>query len=209
MPEAGIRRDKNRPGAAGRRPSHRRWATRLIEAALWATAFGCASYCMLMYARSRSMLEVPVPAAISGGDSGASRPPSGALIGRLTIPGIQLSVPVLEDDQAESLTRGVGHIPSTAMPGGLGTVGLAGHRDTFLRPLSRITPKMEIFLSSSGGTYRYVVDSTEIVLPEAVRVLEIVDQPALVIVTCYPFHYIGAAPKRFIVHAHLVSLLPG
>jgi sortase A len=131
------------------------------------------------------------------------------LIARLEIPGIHLSVPVLEDDEAQSLTRGVGHIRETAMPGGLGTVGLAGHRDTFLRPLSRIAPRMEIRLTNASGVYRYVVDSTEVVMPEEVRVLDIVDEPSLVIVTCYPFHYIGAAPKRFIVHAHLVSVVPG
>ncbi len=207
-----MRDDEGRPGGPGR-CRHTGWAARLIEAALWATALGCTGYCMVMYARSQSMVDAQVAAAPAGGGSGADsgnvRPEPGTLIGRLEIPGIQLSVPVLEDDEAASLTRGVGHIPSTAMPGGLGTVGLAGHRDTFLRPLSRIAPKMEILLSGAGGTYRYIVDSTEIVLPDAVRVLEIADQPALVIVTCYPFHYIGAAPKRFIVHAHLVSLIPG
>ncbi len=183
-------------------------AARLAEALLWATAFACALYGVVLYARAQSLLHAPLPAATVVTKHQADLPPTGALLGRLDIPAIQLSTPVLEDDQAESLDRGVGHIRGTAMPGGLGTVALAGHRDTFLRPLSRIAPGMEIRLSSATGVYRYVVDSTEIVLPEAVRVLDIVDQPALVLVTCYPFHYIGAAPKRFIVHAHLVSLLP-
>lgn len=166
----------------------------------------CAGYCAVMYGRAQSLLHTPVRVAAS---EETAAPEPGTLIARLDIPGIRLSVPVLEDDQAQSLTRGVGHIRYTAMPGGLGTVGLAGHRDTFLRPLSRIAPKMEIRLTSASGMYRYIVDSTEIVMPEEVRVLDTVDRPALVIVTCYPFHYIGAAPRRFIVHAHLVSLIPG
>ena len=182
-----------------------RWAKQLLERSLWAVALMCASYCFVLYARSQSMLHAPV---LKGGGV-VEVHTSGSLIGRLDIPDLQLSVPILEDDEAQSLDRGVGHIRGTATPGGLGTVGLAGHRDTFLRPLSGIAPKMEIRLSNASGVYRYVVDSTEIVMPEAVDVLDIGDQPKLVIITCYPFHYVGAAPKRFIVHAHLVSLIPG
>ena len=135
-------------------------------------------------------------------------PPPGGVLGELTIPRIGLAVPVIEDDNARSLLRGVGHIPGTALPGGLGTVGLAGHRDTFLRPLAKVAPHMEVELSRGSAVYRYVVDSTEIVHPDAVRVLDVGNQPELVLVTCYPFHYIGAAPLRFIVHAHLLSLAP-
>ncbi len=198
---------------------------RRVEGLLWVVALGCAGYCAVMYGRAQSLMHAPVPIAGApaaqvgavgaragdgaGAGAGSAEPAPGTLIARLEIPGIHLSVPVLEDDEAQSLTRGVGHIRETAMPGGLGTVGLAGHRDTFLRPLSRIAPRMEIRLTNASGVYRYVVDSTEVVMPEEVRVLDIVDEPSLVIVTCYPFHYIGAAPKRFIVHAHLVSVVPG
>ena len=188
----------------GRRGSRRR-----VEGVLWVVALLCAGYCAVMYGRAHSLLHTAVLAAPRASEITGIGPEPGTLIARLDIPKIGLSVPVLEDDEAQSLTRGVGHIRETAMPGGLGTVGLAGHRDTFLRPLSRIAPKMEIRLSNASGVYRYIVDSTEIVMPDEVRVLDIVDEPSLVIVTCYPFHYIGAAPKRFIVHAHLVSVIPG
>ena len=94
------------------------------------------------------------------------------------------------------------------MPGGLGTLGLAGHRDTYFRPLSRIAPKMDIRVGDSSGVYHYQVDSTEIVKPEQVSVLDIRNVPELTLITCYPFHYIGAAPLRFIVHAHLLSVVP-
>ncbi len=130
------------------------------------------------------------------------------VLGILRIPAIGLTVPVVPDDDKVSLLRGVGHIPGTAMPGGLGTVGLAGHRDTFLRPLAHIAPAMEIQVSRGASLYRYRVDRTEIVHPEAVRVLDTAEKPELVLVTCWPFHYIGAAPLRFIVHAHLLSLAP-
>ena len=133
---------------------------------------------------------------------------AGDVIGRLEIPILDLSVPVTAGIETSSLLRGVGHIEGTAYPGGLGTLGLAGHRDTYFRPLRRIQNGMDIRVSDDSGTYHYEVDSTEIVMPEQVDVLAIRSRPELTLVTCYPFDYIGAAPKRFIVHAHLVSASP-
>ncbi len=130
------------------------------------------------------------------------------VLGELRIPALKLAVPVVPGDDKISLLRGVGHIPGTAMPGGLGTAALAGHRDTFLRPLAHVAPAMKIEVSLGDSIYRYRVDRTEIVHPDAVRVLDTTGRPELVLVTCYPFHYIGAAPLRFIVHAHLLSLAP-
>ena len=94
------------------------------------------------------------------------------------------------------------------MPGGLGTVGLAGHRDSFFRPLRGISTKMDIQLTDHSGTYHYSVDSTEIVDPDKVQVLEIAARPELTLITCFPFDFVGAAPRRFIVHAHLLSVAP-
>ena len=135
-------------------------------------------------------------------------PGPATVIGRMEVPRLRLTVPILSDYQPDTLRRGVGHIQGTAFPGGLGTVGLAGHRDTFLRPLRQIAPGMEIRLVDRSGTYLYRVDRTEIVTPDRVEVLDIGTRPELAVVTCYPFFYVGSAPQRFIVHAHLLSLLP-
>ena len=134
-----------------------------------------------------------------------SDPNPNAIIGRIEIPQIDLSVPITASITREGLLRGAGHVPGTAFPGGLGTMGIAGHRDTFFRPLRRIRLGMQIKVIGASGTYRYQVDSTEIVNPEGVEVLNIGSRPMLTLVTCYPFNYIGAAPRRFIVHAHLLS----
>jgi sortase A len=131
-----------------------------------------------------------------------------SILGRIEIPALNLSAPILSNYDPDSLRKGVGHIPNTALPGGLGTVGLAGHRDTFFRPLRTMSPHAEILLVVSSGTYRYLVDSTEIVTPDRVDILATGTQPELVLITCFPFNYIGAAPKRFIVHAHLLSVAP-
>ncbi len=179
-----------------------------LEQACWVVALASAAWLACAYTQAHAAARRVPAVARAAASSAASTVPAGAVLGELRIPKLGLAVPVIEDDDTESLLRGVGHIPGTAMPGGLGTVGLAGHRDTFLRPLARIAPHMEIEVSRGPSMYRYIVDSTEIVHPDAVRVLDVEDKPELVLVTCYPFHYIGAAPLRFIVHAHLQSLTP-
>jgi sortase A len=130
------------------------------------------------------------------------------VIGRVEIPAIGLTTPLLAGDDSMSLTEGAGHIPGTAVPGGLGTVGIAGHRDTHFRKLSQVKPGMDVRLTDHTGTYHYRVTSSEIVTPEQVSVLDIQKVPGLVLITCYPFSYLGHAPKRFVVHATLLSVAP-
>ena len=133
---------------------------------------------------------------------------TGSVIGRLEIPALQMSVPVTTGIDPASLLHGVGHINGTAMPGGLGTLGLAGHRDTYLRALRNVAIGMDVRVVDASGVYHYTVDSTEIVTPEQVDVLDIQSRPELTLITCFPFSYVGPAPKRFIVHAHLNSAAP-
>jgi sortase A len=132
-------------------------------------------------------------------------PAPSALIGRLEIPSLHLAAMVREGADAGTLRRAVGHIPGTALPGRNGNVGLAGHRDTFFRALRNIQTNDAIDLQTEHGTYRYVVESTSIVGPRDVRVLASSGGESLTLVTCYPFYYVGSAPKRFIVSATLVS----
>ena len=128
------------------------------------------------------------------------------VIGRLEMPELGLHVPILNDYDPNSLRQGVGRIKGTAVPGGLGNFVVAGHRDTYFRPLRRVARGMTMHVVTGTGTYDYVVDSTDIVLPQDVDVLDIGDRPEMTLITCYPFNYIGAAPKRFIVRGHLVSV---
>ena len=145
------------------------------------------------------------PAPVRRGGSAAPPPvqtlPAGAVVGRLEIPRIGISAMVLEGDSEAVLRNAVGHVPATGFPGGPGNVVVAGHRDTFFRPLRNIQKDDEITFTTLQGTYRYRVESTERVGPKDVRVLQATSHPMLTLVTCYPFYYIGAAPKRFIVQA--------
>jgi sortase A len=126
------------------------------------------------------------------------------LIGRLAIPRLSFSAMVIEGTDGKTLRRAVGHIPGTALPGQPGNIGLAGHRDTFLRPLKDLKVKDEIEFSTLKGDFRYEVESLTVVEPDDVGVLAQSDQNVLTLVTCYPFYYVGPAPKRWIVRARQV-----
>ena len=126
------------------------------------------------------------------------------VLGRLEIPTLGVSTIVREGEDARTLQLAVGHIAGTALPGTAGNMGLAGHRDTFFRRLREIDPGDVIRLVAVEGTYTYVVDSTQIVDPDDLWVLDPTPEPSLTLVTCYPFTYLGTAPERFIVRARLV-----
>jgi len=110
---------------------------------------------------------------------------------------------ILEGAEEGTLRRAVGHIRGTPLPGQRGNVALAGHRDTFFRGLRKIRVNDEITLTTLSGSYRYRVDSTKVVEPEETEVLED-DGDILTLVTCYPFNFVGSAPRRFIVRARRV-----
>ena len=137
--------------------------------------------------------------------SSKSKADPNQLLGRLEIPSLHLSTPILDDDDTPSLLLGAGHIRGTALPGGLGNFVVAAHRDTYFRPLAAIKAGMTMRVITPDETFVYIVDSTKIVRPEDVDVLDMGDTPQMTLITCYPFHYIGAAPQRFIVIAHLAS----
>jgi len=131
----------------------------------------------------------------------------GALVGRLEIPRLGLSTIVLEGVEDRTLRRGAGHIPGTDLPSAqaLGNIGIAGHRDSFFRPLKDIGKNDIVTLATPEGTSRYRVEWTRIVPPEDTSVLAPTGTSALTLVTCYPFYYVGSAPDRFIVRAQRIS----
>jgi sortase A len=145
--------------------------------------------------------------------SAASVPGSGPMValqpgdpfGRISIPRIGLSAMVAEGDDEDTLRHAVGHIPGTAAPWGAGNVALAGHRDTFFRGLSRVRLDDVIELETLRGTFKYRVERITVVGPQDV---EVVRSPEwdLTLVTCFPFHYVGPAPQRYIVQGSRLNL---
>jgi len=123
----------------------------------------------------------------------------------LRIPKINLEVPVFNDTDDLTLNRGVGRILGTAQVGTPGNLGIAGHRDGFFRGLQNIVPGDVLELVRPGHSDRYAVSQIQIVSPEDTSVLNPTAEPTLTLVTCFPFYFVGHAPKRYIVTASLDS----
>lgn len=149
-----------------------------------------------------TVTEPPVPRRIV-------RPPVGTTIGRIEIPRLNISAIVREGSDERTLKRAVGRVPTTAFPGEIGNVGLAAHRDTHFRNLREVQMGDLVRVVTPEGAYEYQVDSLKIVKPENVEVLNPTPKPAVTLVTCYPFNYVGSAPKRFIVRATQVNVATG
>jgi sortase A len=155
--------------------------------------------------------QTAVPVLPGEGGSGATRPaaPSapaaGSTIAKLEAPSVQMTTTVLEGSDDATLSRGAGHIEDTPFPGQPGNIGIAGHRDTVFRPLRRIKVGDPLEITTADRTYRYRISKTLIVGPDDVYVLDPTEHPTVTLVTCYPFDFIGHAPKRFIVQAELTD----
>ena len=133
-----------------------------------------------------------------------SKPPvrKGDVLGRMDIPRLGMSVAVLQGTSSRVLRLGIGHIAGTPLPGEDGNIGIAGHRDTFFRGLKDIRKNDEIQLQTASGLSRYTVDWAKVVANDDQSVLAPSNESALTLVTCYPFYFVGPAPKRFVVRAH-------
>ncbi len=140
------------------------------------------------------------PVRIRAWEESRARAAPGALA-VLRIPKINLEVPVLEGTDDWTLNRAVGHIEGTPRPGAVGNVGIAGHRDGFFRGLKDVGDGDVLDLETGGTTTRYRVEHVWIVRPEDVWVIDPTPVPAITLVTCYPFYFVGSAPQRYIVRA--------
>jgi sortase A len=121
----------------------------------------------------------------------------------LRVPKIGLEVPVLEGTDESVLNRGVGHITYTPQFGAAGNVGVAGHRDGFFRGLKDVTEGDVIEVETLSARQSYTIRRISIVSPDRVDVLAPSAEPTLTLVTCYPFYFVGDAPRRYIVSAFL------
>jgi sortase A len=131
----------------------------------------------------------------------AQATPSPMPLGVLRVARLNVEAAILEGTDDATLNRAVGHIAGTAAPGDAGNAGIAGHRDSFFRALKNIAVGDAVEITTPSGALVYHVERTWIVTPEDVWVLDPTSSSALTLVTCYPFHFVGSAPQRFIVRA--------
>ena len=173
-------------------------------------------WCAVVLVRAHQTQNLPIPKVtvtqtVVPGESNHPAPPAlpapavGSWVARLEVPSLNLATTVLEGTDDGTLRRGSGHIEDTPFPGQAGNVGIAGHRDTVFRPLKHIHVGDALNLTTADRVYRYRISKTFIVGPDDVYVLDPTDHPTLTLVTCYPFEFIGHAPRRFIVQADLVA----
>jgi sortase A len=187
------------------------------EYCLWIVAILTLGYCTAQYSaaaihqsRQNSLLDVmrhqraTLPGDADPSPEAASLRPVLAAdlpLGRIEIPRIGVSSIVEEGDADGILRVAVGHVPGTTLPGAPGNAALAAHRDTYFRHLEDVQAGDEIWFTTLTTIYKYRVKSTSIVEPSDLAVLAATNHPQLTLITCYPFHYFGPAPKRFIVVA--------
>ena len=200
------------------RLAHLEW----LERALWTAGVMIGAWTLFVLAQNWYYARLPVPAD-AGRSSTVRRLPGedpaetvfpgrrverGAWLARLEAPTVDLKATVLEGSDDRTLRRAAGHIEDTAFPGEPGNIGIAGHRDTSFYPLRKLQVGDRLTLTTPSAVFEYQVTRTWVVEPEDVHVLEPTSQPSLTLVTCYPFNFVGSAPKRFIVRGDLVSERP-
>lgn len=151
----------------------------------------------------------PDDANITGATHGpAAALHAGSVIGALSIPRVTLDAIVLHGSDAQTLRRAPGHLENTALPGQSGNVVIAGHRDSFFRPLKDVTIGDDVFIDTADWQFHYRVTSIDVVSAHDVSVLDHTAKPTLTLITCYPFWVLGPAPDRFVVRGALVATIP-
>jgi sortase A len=184
-----------------------------VERGLLTAGVALAAWCAVVLVEARFARTLPAPPPITVtqtvvGEADRPRsalPTRGAWLARLALPSLDLATVVLDGSDDGTLRRGAGHIEDTPYPGQPGNIGIAGHRDTIFRPLRHVQVGDPLELTTADRIYRYHVTKTLIVNPEDVYVLDPTSLPTVTLVTCYPFEFIGHAPRRFIVQAELVG----
>jgi sortase A len=186
---------------------------RWLERGLLVLGIALGAWCAAMVLDARFVAKLPPPsppapaAAADGIPTGVVIPARGTWVARLDAPTVSLSATVLEGSDDDTLARGAGHIEYTPFPGqpGNGNVGIAGHRDTTFRAVRHLRAGDPLEITTADKVYRYLITRTFIVDPEDVYVLDPGDSPMLTLVTCYPFEFIGHAPRRYIIQATLAD----
>jgi sortase A len=124
------------------------------------------------------------------------------VLGEIDVPRLDLRVIVREGMDDTTLRRAAGHVPATAFPGEPGNFVVLGHRDTLFRPLRGLEQGDIVRVRTATGYFNYWIDSIEVVSPENVDLRE-VSEPGITLVTCFPFDFVGPAPRRFVARGHL------
>lgn len=205
-----------------RKPVDTRSILQVAQAVLFLVGAASLAYCFTVYlaadwyqAQERARFEAASSANYSQNTGSAhpapmirnvkaglsSSPAVSGPLGMIEIPRLGISSVIEEGTDARTLLLAVGHMSGTALPGADGNMVLTAHRDTFFRKLGKLQPGDMINVASIENLYRYRVESMSVVSPSDVYVTTATTGRTLTLITCFPFHYIGPAPMRFVVRA--------
>lgn len=137
-----------------------------------------------------------------GHSAKASASGIGDAIGILTIPKIKADLAIVEGTDPDDLEKGVGHYKGSYLPGDNGQIVLSGHRDTVFRKLGELKVGDPLLVKVANGNHEYKITGTKIVESDDKSIITLQNsKEELVLTTCYPFRYVGNAPKRYIIYA--------
>ena len=119
----------------------------------------------------------------------------------LTIPSLNIQVPVWNGTEEVNLNRGAGRVKGLARIGEAGNLAISSHRDGFFRGLKDIQKGDPIEIQTPRGMEYFTVSDIDIVDKEDTSPLAQTEEEVLTLITCYPFYFVGHAPKRYIVTA--------
>jgi sortase A len=131
------------------------------------------------------------------------KPKRDTLIGTLAIPRLKKTIPIYEGTEDAQLKKGAGHYEKSVLPGIKDNSVIAGHRDSVFSKFGSLKVGDELRVSTYYGNFTYIIKSFRIVKANDRTVIVPTPDAVLTLSTCYPFYFIGNAPKRFIVHAEL------
>jgi LPXTG-site transpeptidase (sortase) family protein len=207
-----------------RKPLDARSVLQVAQAVLFLVGAGSLAYCFTVYfaadwyqSKERARFEAassnysqntslagsaqPAPMIRNVKAGWPASPAASDPLGMIEIPRLGISSVIEEGTDSKTLLLAVGHMSGTALPGGDGNVVLTAHRDTFFRKLGKLQLGDMINIASVENSYRYRVESMSVVSPSDVYVTKASTGKTLTLITCFPFHYIGPAPMRFVVRA--------
>lgn len=132
----------------------------------------------------------------------------GTVIGILSIEKLKINLPIMEGTSEKQLSRGIGHMPATAIPGEKdGNSGLAGHRghtfSVFFSRLNEMKRGDHIYIRMKDKMLKYEVYEQRIIEPDDFSVLNPkTGQSLITLITCHP---LNSDRYRLIVHAKLIE----
>lgn len=166
-------------------------------------------------AQYRDDADRPRPAAAAPEPKGTGARPAaatrrefeapGGTIGTITIPELHRTLPIVQGTDSDDLEKGVGHYVRSVMPGASDNCVLSGHRDTVFAGLDTVGIGDRLVVRTRAGSFTYKVRRIRIVHKDDRTVIVPADHAVLTVTTCYPFHWIGPAPDRFVLVADLVD----